>query len=160
MNFLNYENLGKDVEIVEISREKINSKSKNKIFYLEIEVDSSLKTKYAYDYPNCFDINNKKYIPISEFPCSTRDLSFSVKEFSNCKILENTILSFENDLLKEAFIFDYYKNDIAKEIKVGIRFIFQSRFNTIKDDDVNAVMDEIINKALSIDSVTIPGLEI
>ncbi len=159
-NFLNYENLGKDVEIVEISREKINSKSKNKIFYLEIELDSSLKTKYADDYPVCFDINSKKYIQISDFPCSTRDLSFSIKKFSNCKILEKAILSFENDLLKEVFIFDYYKNDIAKEIKVGIRFIFQSKFNTIKDEDVNEVMDEIIKKALSIDSVTIPGLEI
>ena len=43
-------------------------------------------------------------------------------------------------------------------IKIGFRFVFQSFKRTITDSDVNDIMEQIINKALSIETVTIPGL--
>ena len=55
-------------------------------------------------------------------------------------------------------MFDYYRNDKAKEIKIGFRFIFQSKVSTITDKEVDKVMHIIINDALKFDSVSIPGL--
>ena len=44
------------------------------------------------------------------------------------------------------------------EIKIGFRFIFQSRESTITDAEVNKVINSIIECALRIDSVRVPGL--
>lgn len=150
----------KDIELdfEEISRETIDSKIKNKIFYIEITIDKSFKIESDQSSKTTFNIHNKRYVPISEFPLSNRDLSFSIKNFKKCKILEKSILNFEHDLIKEIFVFDYYKNEKLKEIKIGFRFIFQSKNTTITDIEVNKVMESIITKALSIDSVHIPGL--
>ena len=68
------------------------------------------------------------------------------------------MLNFENNLLREVFVFDYFKNEKLNEIKIGFRFVFQSRDTTITDRDVNEVMNQIIKKALIDDSITIPGL--
>ena len=145
-------------KIEEISRQFIDSKSNNPIIYCEIKINSSFKVDSSFDDLNIKDINNKKYTPISEFPSSHRDLSFSIKDSSKCKILEEFILNFKHNLLKEVFIFDYYKNEKVNEIKIGFRFVFQSKDSTITDKEVDDVMDVIINSALKYDSVSIPGL--
>ena len=145
--------------IEEILRQNLDSKSKNPIIYSEIKIDSSFAVDYSYDNLNIKDINYKKYIPISEFPSSNRDLSFSIKDFSKCKTLEELMLNFENHLLKDAFVFDYYKNENLNEIKIGFRFVFQSKDSTITDDEIKNIMNSIISEALKVDSVSIPGLK-
>ena len=50
---------------------------------------------------------------------------------------------------------------IDKNYNVGhidTRFVFQSITSTITENEVNSVMEDIVNHALSFDSVTIPGL--
>jgi phenylalanyl-tRNA synthetase beta chain len=147
-----------EYHIEEIHRQSLDTKSKDTIIYCEIEINSSLKLEGSFDDLIIQDINNKQYVPISEFPCSKRDLSFSIKDFSKCKDLEKLILNFKNSLLKEAFVFDYFKNENKNEIKIGFRFIFQSKNSTITDKDVDNVMKIIINSALYDDSISIPGL--
>ena len=144
--------------IEEISRNKLNSKSKNKIIYCEFEIDSSLSIDSSYDDLTLEDINGKVYDPISEFPSSLRDLSFSITDYSKCKLLEKYILNYEHNLLKEVFVFDYYKNEKINEIKIGFRFIFQSKESTITDKEVDRVINNIIDGALKHDSVSIPGI--
>ena len=88
-NFLNdhFENI--ELESVEtIDRSDFKSKSNNTIAYIEIELDK-LKIYENYQNEN-YEINNldKKYVSISQYPSSTRDLSFSVTNFSersHCK---------------------------------------------------------------------------
>ena len=143
----------------EIPRELVNSKSKSTIIYAELFIDDNLNIDYQSDENVLFDIHDKHYEPISEYPSSNRDLSFSIKDFKNCKVLEKTMLNFKHNLLKEVFVFDYYKNEKLKEIKIGIRFVFQSKDSTLTVEDINEVMDYIIIEALNIDTVTIPGLE-
>ena len=145
-------------KIEEISRQFIDSKSNNSIIYCEIVINSFFQVDSPFDDLNIQDISNKKYTQISEFPSSHRDLSFSIKDSSKCKILEELILNFKNNLLKEVFIFDYYENEKVNEIKIGFRFIFQSIDSTITDKEVDDVMDMIINSALKYDSISIPGL--
>ena len=47
---------------------------------------------------------------------------------------------------------------LAREIKIGFRFIFQSNDRTITDEEVSEVINDIINESLKISSVSIPGL--
>ena len=115
-----------------------------------------------FSFPKSFfeKINNTQYSPISEYPFSIRDLSFSIKDYAKSKSLEKFVLGFEDKLLKEIFVFDYFKNDKLEEIKIGFRFIFQSKKDTITDSEVDVVMDKIISNALLVDdSITIPGLD-
>ncbi len=146
-------------KIIEIPRNSLESKSKNPIIYCEIEIDSSFKLDFSYDEIQIQDIDFNRYIPISEFPSSTRDLSFSIKDISKCKNLEEFILTFKNSLLKEVYVFDYFKNKKTNEIKIGFRFIFQSKESTITDKQVDEVMNDVIHGALEIDTVHVPGLD-
>lgn len=147
-----------NIKFETISRDSLNSKSKYPIIYLEFSFDSSLEVDYEHIDFNLDDINNKKYLKISEYPSSTRDLSFSIKDFSKSQALQELIHGFQNDLLKEVFIFDYFENENGKEIKIGFRFIFQSKDSNLTDEIVNDAMNLIIKKALKINTVTIPGL--
>ena len=69
------------------------------------------------------------------------------------------MLAFESELIKSSFIFDYYSSDKTNTIKLGVRYVFQSLNKTLTDHDIDKVMSKIINKALTIDSVSLPGLQ-
>ena len=147
-----------ELKLIDISRESVKSKLKNQIIYGEMTIDPSLKIDHDVSNRNTTKIKDYKYLPISEYPSSTRDISFSIKDFSKFKLLEETIDSFSHELIKEIFIFDYFNNANTKEIKIGYRFILQSKHATITDSEVNEVMNHLISKALSIESVSVPGL--
>ncbi len=144
-----------------ILRENLDTKLKNNIVYFEIELtpssinvsqDKTSATKKVKDF------NFIEYEPVSEFPSSYRDLSFSIKEEKKYYELQDLLLNYQNDLIKDIFVFDFYHNEKNNEIKIGFRFIFQSKIGTIKEEQVNVAMNQIINDALAIDKVTIPGL--
>jgi len=145
-----------------ILRNNLDSKLKNQIIYLEIklndlkdhdvEYDKSYSKKLTYD-------NFIKYQPISNFPSSSRDLSFSIREIKSYYDLQDYILNYHNSLIKEIFVFDFFVNKKNNEIKLGVRFIFQSKNSTITESEVNNLMKKIIKTSLSIDSVSIPGLK-
>ena len=67
-------------------------------------------------------------------------------------------MNFEDEILKKVFIFDYYYNEKNSEIKIGFRFIFQSKTKTITDDEIDKVMNQIVRDTISIDGIIIPGL--
>jgi phenylalanyl-tRNA synthetase beta chain len=145
-----------------INRDELETKLNNKIIYLEIDLnelenydlETSNKEKLTLNKNNF-----KKYIPISSFPSSVRDLSFAVADKEKYLDLQNLLLDYKDVLIKEIFIFDFYHNENKDEIKIGFRFVFQSNSSTITETDVNNIMNEIIEKALSIPSVEIPGLK-
>ena len=100
----------------------------------------------------------KKYSPISEFPSSSRDFSFLISNYSKYNQVIKAIDSVEGIYLKESFIFDFYKNKKNKEIKIGVRMIFQSNEKTLSDEDINNSISEIIEPILLIDGVSVPGM--
>lgn len=146
-------------KIIEVPRANLDTKKKDKIFYVEIILD---------DIPDLFfnkigkvkkkPINFINYTPISEFPSSTRDFSFSISNLSKVneviKILENT----SDLIIKDSFMFDFYKNQKTQTVKLGYRFIFQSNSKTLSDDEINKKVDEIIAPLIKLDGVSIPGL--
>lgn len=146
------------INIEIISRDKLDTKLKNEIVYFEVDIEN-IKLDDNFDTIIQTDFSKSiKYKQISDYPTSTRDLSFSVKDYPKSKILEKTIQDFKHNLLKETFIFDYYKNEKKEEIKIGFRFIFQSNDKTIKDEEVDKVINDIIITTMNIDSVSIPGI--
>ncbi len=149
----------KEFNILEVSRESIDSKIKSPIIYTEIEIDQSALINFSENEKLRKKVDSFKYIPISDFPSSVRDLSFSLKDYSKCKVLEKLMLEYKHKILKEIFVFDYYKNEKLNEIKIGFRIVFQSKRETITEQKVNSVMENIISDALAIDSsINIPGL--
>ena len=144
-----------------IDRKSLNTKSNNEIIYLEIELnqlnDLSLDFKSNYK-SRSKDHNFIKYSPVSEFPSSSRDLSFSIKNIDKYYEIQEYLLAYKSDLIKEIFIFDFYNNQKNDEIKIGFRFIFQSHQATITDKEINNIMKVIMTYTNSIEGITIPGM--
>ncbi|MFL2703245.1 MAG: phenylalanine--tRNA ligase subunit beta [Gammaproteobacteria bacterium] len=149
---------GENFDFQILDRDSIKTKIKNEIIGCEIDISNFstevLNYKEISKSPDSFI----QYRPISELPYSQRDLSFSIKNFSSRQNLEKYILGYENELIKEKFIFDYFYNENSSEIKIGFRFIFQSLNSTITETQVNNVMNDIIKNTDKIKGVTIPGL--
>tara|TARA_Y100000766_G_scaffold85466_1_gene72596 strand:- start:4847 stop:6745 length:1899 start_codon:yes stop_codon:yes gene_type:complete len=154
-----FQNLDIDIEqhIFEISRENIDSKIKTKVFGLEIElkqIDAAFE-KYNIN-PN---ISEKfvQYKPISEFPTSTRDLSFSIENYEKIDEVIQRLEDTNVNNLKDSFMFDFYENVKVNKVKIGYRFVFQAKDKTLTDHEIDAQIEIIIDSILSIDSVSLPG---
>lgn len=144
-----------------IDNDSLDSKSRNKIIYFEVEIDNLKNSNLEIPSSPKKHSNEGfiKYNPISEYPSSSRDLSFSVKESNKRHELEELLLNYKDDLIKEIFIFDFFYDKKNNEIKMGFRFIFQSKTSTITESEVNNVMGSVIKSSLAIHSVSIPGLK-
>ena len=145
-----------------ISRDNLETKLKNNIIYLEIPLDdvSYLAPKIKTGFNKTSFQSFNKYIPISEYPSSYRDISFAVKEEEKYQELEKLILNYKNEIVKDIYVFDFFLNEKKHEIKIGFRFIFQSQDKTITEKEVSDVISNIISEAMTIDTVEIPGLAI
>lgn len=152
-------NATKNFAIEEISRVELDTKKNDPIFYLEIPVNQIID--HYEEYHRCAkNINFIKYNPISDFPSSNRDISFSVTKLEKynelIKILDNT----SDEIIKEKFIFDFFKDHKNQALKIGYRFIFQSKDKTLSDEDVNNKVSEIIKPIIELEGVFIPGMDI
>ena len=147
-----------NLEFSLLNRELLNTKVKNEIVCCEIDMASFssdvLSLKETSKPPESFI----EYTPISDLPISIRDLSFSVRDFTELDKLQDYILEFKHELLKEVFIFDYFNNEKDAEIKIGFRFVFQSADTTITEMQVNNIINVIIAHIEDIEGITIPGL--
>ena len=89
-----------------------------------------------------------------EYWCRINDCTFYLMDEPYISDMDRYRINWQ----KEVFVFDYYKNEKINEIKIGFRFIFQSKESTITDKEVDKVINNIINGALKHDSVSIPGI--
>jgi phenylalanyl-tRNA synthetase beta chain len=144
--------------ITEVARADLDTKKKDKIFYVEMFID---------DIPNVFfkniDTLNKtidfiKYKPVSEFPSSIRDFSFSITNLLNVSKVIKALDEISDDLIKESFVFDFYKDNKIGAVKLGYRFIFQSHLKTLSDEEINTKALAMIEPILKLDGVYIPGM--
>ena len=141
-----------------ISREDLDSKSKDKIFFLEINFDDINKNILEYSPKSNPPKDYIEYHPISELPSSNRDISFSIRDPQDLYKLEKILKEYQNDILKEKFVFDFFYNEKKGEIKLGFRFIFQSNEKTLTESEISIILNDIIKEVLTLKSVNIPGL--
>jgi hypothetical protein len=145
-------------KIEEISRIGLKSKKKDKIFYTEIPVDS-LPEHIFNDLESSFrPINFIRYQPVSEFPSSTRDFSFSIKDSNKYDAVIDCLSKSNDKYLKDAFVFDFYENKKFNEIKVGVRFIFQSSSTTLSDEEIHKSINKLLKPIIDLDGVSVPGM--
>jgi len=146
-------------DIEEISRENLRTKKKEKIFYAEVFVDDIPETFFKELTIKKPLINFVKYHPVSEYPSSSRDFSFSIENTEQYKNVISHIEDFHDDNLKDSFIFDFYINKENGEIKVGIRLIFQSISNTLSEAEIRKSTKKLLRPLIDLKGVTIPGLD-
>ena len=146
-------------EILKIARHNVDSKSKDEIFYLEVEL--SRLAPYFKDYELSNETNKfVKYSDISEFPSSTRDLSVLVGRIEDIEKVSKIIDDHNASILVDRFLFDFYENKGKNEIKVAYRLIFQSKENTLGDKDVDKEMNKMVLKIIEIKNASVPGFKI
>ena len=146
-------------EILNIARHNVDSKSKDEIFYLEVEL--SRLAPYFKDYELSNETNKfVKYSDISEFPSSTRDLSVLVGRIEDIEKVSKIIDDYNASILVDRFLFDFYENKGKNEIKVAYRLIFQSKENTLSDKDVDKEMNKMVFKIIEIKNASVPGFKI
>ena len=157
-NLLN-ENHDKHIfKITEISRNTLNTKKKDKIFYVETPVEDIPMSFFSKLGIREKTINFTNYKPISEYPSSTRDFSFVIEDVQVVNKIIDMLKNISDEIIKDSFLFDYYKDDKRKIIKLGYRFIFQSHLKTLSDSEINKKVNEILNPILEMDRVFIPGM--
>lgn len=147
-------------DIEEVPRETLKTKKRDKIFFAEVSVEDIPDTIFKGSKSDRNQINFVKYNLVSEFPSSTRDFSISIKKKEQYNNVITTINDFNNENLRDFFIFDFYINEKLDEIKVGVRLIFQSSAKTLSDEDIQRSINKILNPIVNLDGVFIPGLEL
>ena len=55
-------------------------------------------------------------------------------------------------------VFVFYENKKLNEIKVGIRLIFQSNFNTLSEEEIQQSVNKLLKPIVDLEGVSIPGL--
>ena len=146
-----------DENILKIDRNKINSKIKTSIFATELKIDN-LSPSFIHTTPLATSFHDLvKYKPISEFPSSYRDFSFSIKDSSRITEVADLLSNTKSSIIQNLFMFDFYENKKTNETKMGYRFIFQSPNKTLTDDEINNEIIKIMDSVLSIESVSLPG---
>ncbi len=90
--------------------------------------------------------NNKKYTPITKFPAVERDISMLVDETVEVGRIETIIQKKSKKLLEEAKLFDIYRSEKLGENKKSVAYSLRFRVpdRTLKDEEINSVMTEII----------------
>lgn len=160
LNLLKTINFNIDInQIKEIDRNEVQNKIKNKIYFIEININDIPDeiSQYRTLRQNTNKKNIKKYQKISEYPSSLRDLSFLLSNEKLIIQLEELVLNYKSAYLKNAFIFDFYKKD-KSNIKVGVRFTFQSLHSTLTDKDIDLEISKFLKKAKDLRGLSVPGL--
>ena len=67
------------------------------------------------------------------------------------------VQDFESKILKEQFIFDFYKDDKNGITKIGYRFIFQSNEKTLTLGEVDVAIKKVVESIISDDEIEVPG---
>ena len=141
-----------------LSRDSLDTKIKNEIVSIEVDIDIFSNEILSYKEISKPPEHFHKYSPISDLPSSFKDISYSIKDFTKIKDLQDLLLNFKSDLIKDMFIFDYFKNEKLQEIKIGFRFVFQSKEQTLTSTQIELIYNDIVNQSLKIDGISIPGI--
>lgn len=91
---------------------------------------------------------NKKYAPITKFPAIERDIAMVVNEEVEVREIEKIIQKKAKKSLEEAKLFDVYRSEKLGQNKKSVAYSLKFRVpdRTLKDEEVNGIMKEIIGE--------------
>jgi len=90
----------------------------------------------------------KKYKHLPKFPKTTRDIAVIVPENVTVRSIEDIISRVKTNIIESYELFDVYQGKQVKEghKSVAYSISFRASDRTLKDEEVNPVMDEIIKQ--------------
>ena len=141
-----------------VSRDLLDTKIKNEIVTLEVDIDKFSSDILSYNEVSKSPEGFIQFNPISDLPSSSKDISYSIKDFSKTKELQDLLLNYQSEIIKNVYIFDYFKNEKQEEIKIGFRFVFQSKKTTLNSAEIELVYNDIVSQSLRIGGISIPGM--
>ena len=147
-----------DIQVDQIERKGLDTKKNAPIYYAEVNLNDFSPVFENLNYKSNSFNDVIKYKKISQFPSTSRDLSFLVTKKHSSHLLEKLILQYEHNYLKKVFIFDFYYNSDNNKIKIGFRFTFQANSKTLMDEEVNNIINDIVKISKEIEGVSVPGL--
>jgi len=145
-----------DFEI--LSRDLLDTKIKNEIVTLEVDIDRFSSDILSYKEISKSPKGFVQFNPMSDLPSSFKDISYSIKDYSKTQELQDLLLNYQSDIIKNVYIFDYFKNEKKEEIKIGFRFVFQSKKTTLNSTEIELVYNEIVRQSSKISGISIPGM--
>ena len=123
-------------EIIEIPRSGLDTKRKDKIYYIEISLEDIPASFFQKLDTQEKAINFITYKPISEYPLSTRDFSFLIEDSKIVNKVLEMLEEISDEIIKDVFMFDFYKNEktprriMAKEVILALS-------STVEGDTTN-----------------------
>lgn len=112
---------------------------KQEVFFAEFDFDklsdAAIKTKVTID-------------PINKYPATSRDLALVLDETVTFSEVENITKKTEKKLISDIELFDVYKNEEqlgADKKSYAVKFIFEDYEKTLKDKEVDKVMNKLID---------------
>jgi len=141
-----------------LSRDLLDTKIKSEIVTLEVNIDKFSSDILSYKEVSKSPESFAQYSPISDLPSSFKDISYSIKDYSKTEALQDLLLNYQSEIIKNVYIFDYFENKKQEEIKVGFRFVFQSKKTTLNSAEIELVYNDIMSQSLKISGISIPGM--
>jgi len=141
-----------------LSRDLLDTKIKNEIVTLEVDIDKFSSDILSYKEVSKSPESYAQYSPISDLPSSFIDISYSIKDYSKTVVLQDLLLNYQSAIIKSVYIFDYFKNEKQEEIKIGFRYVFQSKVMTLTSAEIELVYNDIVSQSLKISGISIPGI--
>lgn len=143
--------------IEEIPRTSLDTKKKDKIFFVEVNIDQISDEFFTNSKIASNSINFIKYDPISEYPSIIRDFSFLIEDISKVGEVIKMLERISDNDIKQSFIFDFYEDKNNKNLKLGFRIVFQSKEKTLSEKEINIKLEDILRPIISLQEVSIPG---
>lgn len=147
-----------ELSFKKIDRDSLDTKIKNNLYYIELELDDIRINKELFKTFKKNKPSFKKYNQTSDYPMSSRDFSFSISDPNKYDDVIDNLESINDKHIKSYYIFDFYKNEASRELKLGVRFNFQSQEYTLSDKQIQESIDNILEPIINIDGVSVPGL--
>lgn len=91
--------------------------------------------------------DEREYKPLPKYPSSDRDLAIIIDENIMMSQVKEIASNIAKDLLEDFSVFDIYTGKQIEEGKKSVAFNlrFRSHEKTLKDEDVNKIVEEIVN---------------
>ena len=147
-----------DFDFQVLSRDNLDTKIKSEIIALEVDIQRFTSDTLSYKELSQPPKKYAQFKRISDLPSSFKDISYSIKNFNKIYELQDLLLGYQNDIVRNIFIFDYFHNKKTQEVKIGFRIILQSLDTTLTAAQIESVYNDLIAQSLKIDGVSIPGI--
>ena len=111
-----------------LSRDALDTKLNTEIISLEVDVD-----RFSNDILDYSEISKPPqdftvYNPISDLPSSFKDISYSITDYTKAEELQNLLLNYQSEIIKNIYIFDYFNNEKRQEIKSQVITWLKSQY--------------------------------